>query len=237
MRGQFVRVTSREGNVERGRIKKVYVKFRDIGAPPNWLIIQRVPFTRSELLEPWYSILIEPDGSMWQPQSRLEDIAPFKSANKNKQRNLIDTMYKADTKFAQMCGYQNAWSIVRAKWFLPWKIVNFWWKTTGEAQGNIEGRIGQRFLQEYDLDNITTSPFFSMNIFSDEDRSIFSDEVGWDSIFQQFEKLMQENCEHLLINLNDSNINVLLKASKETGLHRKCTLYRHALRHFDEIHD
>ena len=70
----------------------------------------------------------------------------------------------------------------------------------------------------------------AMNIFSEEDKSIFAHENGWDLIFQAFEQLMNENCEHLLVELNDSNINVLLKASKETGLYRKCTLYKHVLR-------
>lgn len=138
-RGQFVRVSSREGIVVRGRIKKVYVDFEDTEEGKDWLIIQRVPFRESELLEPWYSILIEHGGVMLQPQSRLENIAPFKNTVRI-EPNYIETLYK------------NAWSIVRAKWILPWKIVNFWWKSTGEAQGGIEGRIGQRFLQEYDVD-------------------------------------------------------------------------------------
>ena len=73
-----------------------------------------------------------------------------------------------------------------------------------------------------------------MNIFSDEDVSIFAHEKGWDLIFKAFEQLMQNKCEHVLVSLNDPNINVLLKASKEIGAARKCTLYSHALRHWNQ---
>tara|TARA_B100000676_G_C17587082_1_gene585045 strand:+ start:100 stop:555 length:456 start_codon:yes stop_codon:yes gene_type:complete len=135
-RGQFVRVTSRD---VRGRIKNVYMDYEDTEEGKDWLRIQHVPFKESELLEPWYTILIEHGGAMLQPQSRLENIPSFKNTV-NIGPNRIETLYK------------NAWSIVRTKWILPWKIVNFWWKMTGEAQGDIEGRIGQRFLQEYDED-------------------------------------------------------------------------------------
>ena len=48
-RGQFVRVTSREGNVVRGRINKVYVDFEDTEEGKNWLIIQRSASTLAAL--------------------------------------------------------------------------------------------------------------------------------------------------------------------------------------------
>ena len=69
-----------------------------------------------------------------------------------------------------------------------------------------------------------------MNIFTQEDRSIFAHENGWDMIFHAFEILIRED-EHILIEMNDPNVNMLIKASKKTGAERRCILLIHALRH------
>ena len=69
-----------------------------------------------------------------------------------------------------------------------------------------------------------------MNIFTQEDRSIFAHENGWDTIFDAFEILIRQN-QHILIEMNDPNVNVLIEASKKTGAERRCILLRHALRH------
>ena len=68
-----------------------------------------------------------------------------------------------------------------------------------------------------------------MSIFTEEDRSIFKYEKGWDLIFNAFEICMLENNEHLLIEMNDVNVNVLLAACKKTGAERRCILLRHAI--------
>lgn len=71
-----------------------------------------------------------------------------------------------------------------------------------------------------------------MNIFTKDEVLIFANENGWDLIFKVFEQFMQEGNVEVLENMNDPNINVLLKASKQTGAERKCTLLQHAVRHF-----
>lgn len=69
-----------------------------------------------------------------------------------------------------------------------------------------------------------------MSIFTEEDRSIFAHENGWNMIFDAFEILIRED-EHILIEMNDPNVNVLIEASKKTGAERRCILLLHALCH------
>ena len=69
----------------------------------------------------------------------------------------------------------------------------------------------------------------SQNIFSDEKVSIFKGIKDFDQVFSGFELLMKGGNEKELEDLDDSNINMLLKASKATGDERRCILCDHAL--------
>ena len=75
----------------------------------------------------------------------------------------------------------------------------------------------------------------SQNIFSDEEVSIFEHINDFHHVFSGFETFMRGGGNEKILNdLNDRNIDVLLKASKATGDDRRCILLQHAVKLHEE---
>lgn len=65
----------------KGRVKVVYVNFDETPEDKEWLDAQSIEPTEGDLVNPWYSVLIEPRGSILAPLSALQIVDPFPFTN------------------------------------------------------------------------------------------------------------------------------------------------------------
>lgn len=69
-----------------GAIGRVYDKHHthgDAGVTREWLAHQDTPFTASDLVGVWYSVLCEDGGSIITAEPRIELVAPKQTLNNN----------------------------------------------------------------------------------------------------------------------------------------------------------
>lgn len=74
----------------KGRVTTVYVNFDETPEDQAWLDAQSIPPTENDLGNPWYSVLVEPEGSALVPSSALQIVDPFPLTNPNGARYFAD---------------------------------------------------------------------------------------------------------------------------------------------------